>query len=282
VHRRILRRTAAKVAASLLAAIDRRVQPMCLIAFAWQVNAAYPLVLAANRDEVRTRAAAPAAFWDDRPGLLAGRDLSAGGTWLGVTRAGELAAITNARGRKPFDPRAPSRGRLVVGILDASFPPDVRRRGVEEVGARLNGFNLLHFARESAWVLESARSSGRAVERGVHALSNHMLDTPWPKVERAKRRLAAAMASQPDDTALLDLLRDDTLAPDADLPSTGLSLERERRLSPVFIRGEEYGTRCSTIVRMAADGRVDVVEWTWNAAGEVASRVEHHFQRSAM
>src|SRR5277367_6697575 len=218
---------------------------MCLILVAWQVHPDYPLVLAANRDEFYRRPAAPAQWWPPPHPILAGRDLEAGGTWLGVTPAGAFAALTNFRDPARHLIEAPSRGRLVPQILDATSSPAARLAQLQADVPRYNGFNLLWAEGSSLRVYESVPGRTQTLLPGIYGLSNHLLDTPWPKVEQAKSRLATALDALPDEQGLLALLRDDAPAPDEKLPRTGVSLDWERLLSSAFINAPDYGTRCS-------------------------------------
>ncbi len=254
---------------------------MCLILIAWRAHPHYPLVLAANRDEFHARPAASAAWWDRQPGMLAGRDLSAGGTWLGITADGRFAALTNYRDPSRTLVDAPSRGALVPATLAAAIPAAERLRQLQQTAGAYNGFNLIFGDREQLAVFESVSGKGHLLGPGVYGLSNHLLDTPWPKVRNAKSALAAALARLPAEEALLQLLRDGRQADDEQLPRTGVSLEWERLLSSAFIRAPDYGTRCSTIVLLDAGGRVRFVEWNWDRSGEPSGRVEYGFQITA-
>ena len=251
---------------------------MCLILMAWRVHPDYPVVIAANRDEFHRRPTEAAAWWADRPDLLAGRDLQANGTWLGITRAGQIAALTNYRDPSQSKPSAPSRGGLVVEMLESDARIGARLDRLRRVGARYAGFNLLCTDGQELGVYESVPAAGRLLGPGVYGLSNHLLDTPWPKVERAKSALSDALRSLPDDTALLDLLRDDRQPSDEDLPRTGVSLEWERLLSSAFIVGDGYGTRSSTVIRVGADGQAALHEWTWQADGTLGGEVRYAFK----
>ncbi|MGH8231584.1 MAG: NRDE family protein, partial [Steroidobacteraceae bacterium] len=208
---------------------------MCLILLAWRAHPDYPLVLAANRDEFHARAATPACWWR-QPQILAGRDLQGGGTWLGVARSGRFAALTNYR--DPMLPQlaAPSRGELVPATLTSGASVERTLARLAKSGGRYNPFNLIFSDGEQLAVYESVPGAGRVLGPGVYALSNHLLDTPWPKVRAAKSALAAALTRLPDDAALLELLRDERQADDGQLPRTGVSLEWERLLSSAFIR----------------------------------------------
>jgi uncharacterized protein with NRDE domain len=253
---------------------------MCLVLLAWRVHPDYPLVLAANRDEFHARAAAPAAWWDAPARLLAGRDLSAGGTWLGITRDARFAVLTNYRDPARIDQGAPSRGGLVPGTLARTEPVGATLAQLARTAGAYNGFNLLFSDGERLGIYESVPATGRELPPGVYGLSNHLLDTPWPKVSAAKSQLAAALGRLPEDPPLLDLLRDARPAADHELPRTGLSLEWERLLSSAFIRAPGYGTRCSTIVLMDRGGGVRFEEWTWDEAGAPAGSVRHEFRRA--
>lgn len=250
---------------------------MCLIAFAWQQHPHYPLVVAANRDEFFARPALPADWWEDAPHILAGRDVQAGGTWLGVNRAGHFAALTNFRAPKDQRPGAPSRGELVRHCLENGDEALGTLRTLAQRSHLYPGFNLLSCDGRQMAILESRNRSARALPPGVYGLSNHLLNTPWPKLQRARARLAAALAHLPHTDTLLTLLLDDQRAPDDELPSTGISLEWERLLSSVFIRGEGYGTRCSSIVLARADGHMQFYEWSWSPDGELQNFVEYAF-----
>jgi uncharacterized protein with NRDE domain len=245
---------------------------MCLSAIA--LDAAHPrftFVVAANRDEFHDRPAAPLAWWDDAP-ILAGRDLQAGGSWLGLSRAGRFALLTNVRGPQPNT--GPSRGTLVVDWLRGDMTAAAFRAARREHGA----YNLIaaDFARGDCWWLNPALPAPQRVRAGLHGLSNAQLDTPWPKVELLKQRVAAAMAQSADSPALaqrlLDALADDALAPDAELPRTGVPLDAERALSAAFIRMPDlrqggYGTRCSTVVISDTDGHTQVWERSFGRDG---------------
>lgn len=235
---------------------------MCLIALAYRVHPRFPLILIANRDEFYTRPTRPLAPWDDDPRVLGGRDLQAGGSWLGVTETGRIAAVTNFR--EPHPPRAGarSRGALVGAFLTGTAAPAGYARSLASRAASYPGFNLIAGDRRELWYVTNRGGDPLAIAPGVHALSNHVLDTPWPKVERARAALTAALSGTWSDDDLLAILADEAGVDDARLPNTGVGLERERALAPVFIRTPEYGTRCSTLV-FVSDDTVRIVELTW-------------------
>lgn len=250
---------------------------MCLILLAWQAHPDYPLVVAANRDEFFARPTAAADFWPDHPHVLAGRDLDGGGTWFGISRNGRFAGLTNYR--NPADQRsgAPSRGHLVADFLCGDMSPADFQRRLKAEGSAYNGYNLLY-----GDGLELRYQSNRSPEPlslppGIYGLSNHLLDTPWPKVAQGKSRLASALARLPDDSELMNLLRDDTLAADDALPRTGVSLEWERLLSAAFVRSPSYGTRSSTILFKAQSGQVVFEEIQYSSDAVPEHRAHFNF-----
>jgi len=251
---------------------------MCLIFVAWRAHPDYPLVVAANRDEFFARPAAEAGWWPDAPSVFAGRDLEAGGTWLGLGRDGRFAGLTNFRDPQRNRDGTPSRGALVADFLRGRESTAEALARLQFEGPRYNAFNLLVSDGDSLGIYESASGSARLLEPGLHALSNHLLDTPWPKVTAGKSRLARALRALPDDTPLCELLRDDRPAPDAELPRTGVSLAWERMLSSAFIRAPGYGTRCSTVVTRDRHGWTRVTESSWDAVGVETGRVVERFQ----
>jgi len=225
----------------------------------------YPLIVAANRDEFYARPTADAAFWDDAPHVLAGRDLRDAGTWLGISKDGRIAAVTNFRGPDSGIAEPISRGRLVRDyLLGQEGTADYFAR-VANHGQRYRGFNLVAGSGVDLYYYANRENvRPQPVASGVHALSNHLLDTPWPKVERAKARLRALLADDRIETDMvLDLLLDQTRAADHELPNTGIGPERERQLSSIFIRTAEYGTRSSTLLLIDEQGEVSFTERTF-------------------
>jgi len=236
---------------------------MCLIVFDWRPDTAHgPLfTLAANRDEYFRRETAPLGWWPDLPQILAGRDLAGGGTWLGVSRDGRFAALTNYRAPHDMRPDAPTRGMLVADYLagERLAPLDYLAR-VAERGAMYNGFNLLagdFVRRELAWYCNRGDAPPALLPAGAHGISNAVLDTPWPKLARKRAELATLTGTAPGRTsgraplaALTELMLDRQTASDDTLPSTGIPLERERALSAAFIETPDYGTRGTTALRV--------------------------------
>lgn len=225
---------------------------MCLILLAWQAHPDYPLVIAANRDEYFDRPTAPAQFWSEAPQLLAGRDLQAGGTWLGITRSGRFAALTNFREpEQSSKATAPSRGELVSAFLMGQQSPEAYLGELTQHASNYRAFNLLCGTLDGELYYYANRGqSGRydLMTPGIHGLSNHLLDTPWPKVIHGKKALEQALPALPDTAPLFQLLSNETPAADQDLPHTGVSLEWERVLSSACIRAPHYGTRSSTVL----------------------------------
>jgi uncharacterized protein with NRDE domain len=253
---------------------------MCLILLAQGAHPDYPLVVAANRDEYYQRPTAKAAFWQDHPHILAGRDLECMGTWLGITRSGRFAALTNFRDPRERKTDAPSRGRLVSDFLVSEQEPREYLEKVAEIAPRYNGFNLLAGDIDGVFYFSSRLASVQKLSPGVHGLSNHLLDTPWPKVVRGKQRLQAVLADAPGAEALLDLLHDREPAAEGELPDTGIGAELERVLSPALIVSPQYGTRASTAVLFGRDGGVSFSERTILRGGDSGATVSLHFSLS--
>ncbi|WP_428310941.1 NRDE family protein [Hydrocarboniphaga sp.] len=235
---------------------------MCLIAFAWQTDPQRPLVLIANRDEFQERPAAPLAFWEDAPEIAAGRDLREHGTWLGLSRRGRMAAVTNVREVSDMQKRARSRGALTTDFLRGTHSAAEHAAALSADAAQYGGYNLLLWdGRELVYASNRPNANWHRVEPGVHGLSNAQLDTPWPKVRWAHRELDAWMhdrAAQPD--TLLAAMTSRDVAADAELPDTGVGIEAERLLAPPFIYRPGYGTRCTTWLQIGGDHNARIRE----------------------
>ena len=256
---------------------------MCLILAALGAHPDYALVVAANRDEFYDRPTARADFWADHPRILGGRDLRAGGTWLAIDRGGRIAAVTNYRQgeREPAGPR--SRGFLVSDYLASDDDAGTHIARVEREADRYNGFNLLAGdARELRW-FSNREGHARRLGPGIYGLSNHLLDTPWPKVTASKSALETLLTGDSTDlvAGLFALLSDRTPAMDHALPRTGIGLAWERLLSSAFIVSGEYGTRSSTVVLMTRDGAVTFVERSFGPNGVSTGEVRHAFRVAA-
>lgn len=242
---------------------------MCLILFAYKQHSDYRLVLTANRDEFYERPTAALHFWEDYPQVLAGRDLLHRGTWMGITRSGRFAAITNYREVLAPSPSAPSRGDLVADFLTGSTPPETYLKQIHLVANQYSGFNLILGDVRSLYYYGNRDGRIRKLEPGLYGLSNRLLDTDWPKVRTGKTSLAAALQSndgEPDGVdvqRLILLLQSRKQAPDHQLPQTGVGIEKERMLAPAFIASQNYGTRSSSILLIGQNDRVDFREICW-------------------
>ncbi|MGA3084656.1 MAG: NRDE family protein [Thermodesulfobacteriota bacterium] len=242
---------------------------MCFIVFAYQVHPSYRFIAAANRDEYYERPSSPVAFWEDAPQVLAGRDLKKGGTWLGITREGKFAAITNFRDPSALKTNAPSRGQLVSHFLTGSESAASYVNKISRQAQKYNGFNLICGDYKDLFVY-SNRGEIKKLKAGIYGLSNHLLDSPWSKVIKGKRALSAAMNKKGSDleAALFKVLSDHKKAPDHKLPSTGVDLEWERLLSSIFIKSPTYGTRSSSVLLIGKNQRVKLVEKVFDGKPE--------------
>ena len=252
---------------------------MCLLVFAWMNHPRYRLVVAANRDEFHDRPAAPLGWWAGNDRVLAGRDLRAGGTWIGVTRNGRFGAVTNFREvEAPPVADAPSRGGLVPDYLAGETTPGGYLEKLNGAAAACAGFDLVAGDRESLQYLAKRFSaSPRRLEPGNYGLGNHALDTPWPRLMRARERFDGALAAdRPGVGELFELLADREPATGAALPGSGLPHDLERAMSAPFVLHERYGTRCSTVLLAGHDGRTVAAERRYDAAGNLtgATRLE--------
>ncbi|MDF9618485.1 NRDE family protein [Pseudomonas entomophila] len=238
---------------------------MCLIVFAWRPGTARPLIVAANRDEFHARPTQALAAWVDAPGVYAGRDLEAGGTWLGVGPRGRFAALTNIRDpRQPLGPR--SRGELVASYLRGELGVEAYLDQVASRSGQYSGFNLLVGDEQQLGYLHAREAGPRLLSPGVYGLSNAGLDTPWPKLVKARSGLEGLLDSD-DPQRLLVLLADAQPAPDSELPETGVGLATEKLLSSVFIASQNYGTRASTVLIVDDQGRRRIVERSFGPFG---------------
>jgi uncharacterized protein with NRDE domain len=230
---------------------------MCLIFISVNQHPVYKLIIAANRDEFYDRETAPASYWPDDPFILGGRDLKAKGTWLGMTTGGKISLLTNYRDPSNINPMAPSRGRLVSDFLRNDFDAQSYLADVQSEGKRYNGFNLLAGTVDELFYYSNYADGLKHLTSGIYGLSNHLIDTPWPKVVRGKSMFQTVIG-QPsfDPESLFEFLYDDQTAPDDQLPDTGIGLERERALSSMFIKTPHYGSRSSTVVLVDHANRV--------------------------
>ncbi|WP_438317874.1 NRDE family protein [Sporosarcina sp. FA9] len=238
---------------------------MCLINFHINEHPSYKIILAANRDESYSRPTAPAQFWSDEPTILAGRDLLQSGTWLGVTKTGRIAALTNYR-----DPSLPtngkiSRGEIIRNYLAGTLSPKEYLTALNEKKELYTGFNVIVGNPDELFYYNNLEAKIVEIEEGTHGLSNHFLDTPWPKVLNGKRMLREYVLRNEtvEEDQLFEILSMEDLAEDQDLPSTGVGIDLERQLSPLFIKTDNYGTRSSTVLTIDNDDNVTFIERTY-------------------
>ncbi len=239
---------------------------MCLVLFSCKAHEKYPLLIAANRDEFYARPTEPAGFWDHNRKILAGRDLLGGGTWMGVNRNGKIALLTNYRDPANISEEAPSRGDLVRVFLENDLKAEDYLEKVSWQGQRYNGFNLIcGELNGDLWYYGNYQEGVHKISPGHHGLSNALLNTSWPKVEKGKKKLEIiASGNRVWERDLFDLLYDDRKASPYSLPETGVGAEMEELLSPIFIKSPEYGSRCSTVVIADSTGNVVFAERTYD------------------
>lgn len=255
---------------------------MCLMILGWRTHPSYPLVVAANRDEFHARPAAPLAPWADHPEMLAGRDLQAGGTWLGIDRRRRFGLVTNFRDLSRPRVAGPSRGDLIPGFLLGEMPAGSYLRTLAARAEEYAGFNLILADDDTLWYASNrAETFARELPPGIYGVSNHLLDTPWPKLERVRAAFGEWIAARTLPVeALFGLLDDRRPAPDANADirlasSAGLSPEWARTLSSPFVLHPTYGTRASTVVARSIDGALFVRERRFDAAGHLTGESSH-------
>lgn len=228
---------------------------MCLIVFSYKNHPRFDLIFAANRDELYQRPTRAARFWDDHPDVLAGKDLSAGGTWMGINRNGRFAALTNYRDPSIAKEDPPSRGQIVLDYLRQNTESHSFLKKLDKQSSKYMGFNILTGTPDNLLHYSNQEQKINTVEPGVHGLSNHLLDTPWPKVQQSKKDLNRLIKSDIiSEDALFEMLKNDQPAPKKELPQTGIPIEIEKQVSAIYIKGEQYGTRSSTILLIDKEG----------------------------
>jgi uncharacterized protein with NRDE domain len=246
---------------------------MCLAIIASNVLQDWPLIVLANRDELHNRPTLAANPWSDADAILGGRDLSAGGTWLGVTTHGRLALLTNYREPGQHDPEAPSRGQLTDDFLRGDDSPEAYAHTVQERSHRYNGFNLLLADASDLWFCSNrGHLKIEQLTTGVMGISNASLNTPWPKLTRTQDAVSKylaqwAVSGAPNTTQLFDVMQDTRSASIEELPDTGVGPDREKLLGSPFIKNERYGTRCTTLIMKRSDGMIRFHEKRFNAQG---------------
>ncbi len=253
---------------------------MCLIALSYHNNPRYPLVVIANRDEFYSRPTTPAMFWSEHRGILAGRDAVGGGTWLGCDRGGRFAAVTNFRDPRVRHPSANSRGTLVSSFLIGRDTAAAYLDGVHHERQRYNRFNLLIGDETGLFYYASVQGKSDRLAPGIYGLSNDVLNTPWPKVQKATGALARLLAADMplELEQLFELLVDTEIAPDRLLPDTRIGLEWERALSPLFVRASGYGTRSSTVVVLDQARQLLFAERSFDAQGKEQQTLVYRFE----
>jgi uncharacterized protein with NRDE domain len=241
---------------------------MCLILFAYKMDCEHPLILGANRDEFYERPTAPLDWWTDHPYVLAGKDLRGGGTWMGITKTGRWAGITNFRDPPGLKPHAPSRGALVTDFLFGRESPKSYLEQIHQNAEAYNGFNLIVGDGSGLFYYSNYQHEIQHLSPGIYGLSNRFIDSPWPKVETGKAQLKKLTQKRSvDDEAIFTLLQDRQHPPPHLLPDTGVGMEWERILSPLFIHSDIYGTRSSSVIRMEKKGRIHFAERTFEKSG---------------
>ena len=250
---------------------------MCLILFSYKTHPKYKLIVAANRDEFYERKTSPADFWDDHPQVLAGRDLEAMGTWMGINKNGRISMLTNYRDLANLKPHAPTRGHLVSNFLITEASPDDYLTAIDPLASKYNDYNLLLGSIDDLWYYSNRQRKKIMLGSGIYGLSNHLLDTSWPKVVLGKKRLQEIMREDVvTEGDLLDMLYMEMKAPDEELPDTGVGIEMERMLSPMFIKSSKYGTRCSTVLIISNENEVTFAERTYDTSS--FSFIDRSFQ----
>lgn len=238
---------------------------MCLLLLSLRTNPNYKLILAANRDEFYERPTALLHNWEDQPELFAGKDLKENGTWLGITKKGKISAITNYRDMSKIINDAPTRGKLVTDFLLNDMSTEKYSDVLLEKAGIYNGYNLIYGNIDTLYYFSNINKKRVRLSTGIYGLSNHLLDSPWPKVVKSKNIFTKILEEpNPPKEKLFDLLRDDEIYPDESLPETGLGKELERMVSPIFTVTEKYGTRCSSVILVDMDNNVEFTERSYN------------------
>ena len=238
---------------------------MCLILFSHNDHPSYKLVVAANRDEFYGRPTKQADFWEGVPMILAGKDVEAGGTWMGITKKGRISMLTNYRDLTSIKENAPSRGHLVSGFLKSEQQAADYLHQLEAMGMQYNGYNIICGDMDHLYYYGNHQAGVHSIPKGIHGLSNALLDTAWPKVEKGKQELSTLLSNETvDPESLFELLYNDREAPENELPDTGVGMEKEKMLSPMFIKSPSYGSRCSTVLLVDQNGQVFFAERTYD------------------
>lgn len=253
---------------------------MCLILIAIRSHPSYKLIIAGNRDEYHDRPTAQACFWKEAPELLAGKDLRAGGTWFGITKQGRIAGLTDYRDPALNKSHASSRGEVVRNFLLSRKNPVDYLNGLSQTAREYNGFNLIVGERDDYHWYSNIANRRKNLTPGIYGLSNHLLDTPWPKVISGKQALSRLISENKDLSPedFFTILSNTATARDKDLPATGIDLEWERTLSSTFIVSPDYGTLSSTVLMITPDDHVIFVEKSYGSTGDHASIIRQEFR----
>lgn len=252
---------------------------MCLIFIALKSHPRYKLIVAANRDEFYDRKTSAAAYWKDHPQILGGRDLEASGTWLGMTKSGRICMVTNFRDPKNINPKAPSRGKIVTDFLLDSVSGERYLEKLEGHAKKYNGFSLIAGTVDALYYLTNYRDGIIILNSGLFGLSNHLLETPWPKVEKGKDEIEELLKSSSiKNEDLFEILHDETISKDEKLPSTSVGIERERALSAAFIKSPGYGTRSSTVIMVDYTNHVSFTERVYDPVASRSSEQAYQYK----
>ena len=234
---------------------------MCLIFLSYNQNKEYPLVILANRDEFYNRPTQSANYWNENPRILGGKDLEGGGTWMGITKNGYMAMLTNYRDIANIKNNAPTRGKLVSDYLTGEFKTKEYLLALSQTASQFNGYNLIAGTFDDPWYYSNYQQKIVRLGTGLYGLSNGLLNSNWPKVEAGKLMLAPLLLkSTLNKEELFKTMTNEVMAENEKLPSTGLTLEKERMLSPMFIKTDGYGTRCTTLITVDKKGEVEFIE----------------------
>ena len=249
---------------------------MCLILFGYKISKEFPLVLGANRDEFYRRPTAAMHFWEDPPGILAGKDLEQGGTWFGIGKNKTFAALTNYRDPAALKPEAPSRGEITLDFLNSNASPERFIRDFAPKAQAYNWFNLIFGNLDRLFWFTNLTGHMEEIPPGIHGLSNKFLNTQWPKVESGKNALETIIHGPVTPGQLFSILKDATVPGDSSLPDTGVGLEWERILSPLFIESPTYGTRSSIAMLVDQKNNINITERIYSA-GNGPEPKDRHF-----
>ncbi len=255
---------------------------MCLIFLSYKQNKEYPLIVLANRDEFYKRPTQSAHYWEENPNILAGKDLEGGGTWMGITKNGYMSMLTNYRDIANIKSNAPTRGKLVSDYLKGEFSPKEYLLALSKTGSSYNGYSLIAGSFDDPWYYSNYDKKVAQLGTGLYGLSNALLDSNWPKIETGKSTLAPLLSKDNiDKEALFNMMTNADLAEDTQLPKTGLPIEKERAISPMFINIEGYGTRCTTLIMVDKNGHVDFTERQYEHGQATGEENQFTFQLSS-